>query len=90
MAYFIIGIVGNVLRHVTIKLLKGVDVGLTNTIGCLNPSEFPVLLPQVGLDDLCCPPAIIPFFKNDRRFALRFIRPSDCFIAISPFLLLNS
>ena len=54
MAYFIVGIVGNVLRHVAIQLLKGIDVGLTDTIGCLNSSKVPVLLLQVGLDDLCC------------------------------------
>ena len=54
MAYFIVGIVGNVLRHVAIKLLKGIDVGLAGSIGGFNSSKFPVLLPQVGLDDLCC------------------------------------
>ena len=54
MAYFIVGIVGNVLRHVAIKLLKGIDVGLTYAIGSFHSTEFLVLLPQVGLDDLCC------------------------------------
>jgi hypothetical protein len=55
-ADLVIGIVGYVLRHVSIKLQEPIDIGLNNRIVCggLDPTELPVLLPQVRLDNLCC------------------------------------
>jgi hypothetical protein len=50
-AHLIIGIVGDILRHVAIKDLKIGDVGLTYRTGCTDSSQFVVLLPQIGLDN---------------------------------------
>jgi hypothetical protein len=47
-AYFIIGVIRDVLRHVTIELLKGSDIGLTRSTGRSDASELVILLPQVS------------------------------------------
>jgi hypothetical protein len=52
-AYFVVSVIRDVLGHVTIKLLKGSDVGLTRATDRSDASELVILLPQVGLDDLC-------------------------------------
>ena len=50
MAYFIVGVVRDVLRHVAIKIAERGHVG---GIASLHPSEFVVLLPQISFDEFC-------------------------------------
>ena len=51
-ANLVVGIVRDVLRHFAIKPLKRSDIGLTDATGCFYSPEFPILLPQISLDDL--------------------------------------
>ena len=54
-ADLIIGIVRDVLWHVSVELHEPVHIGLNDRIICrgLDSTEFLVLLPQVSLDNLC-------------------------------------
>ncbi|MDX6458990.1 MAG: hypothetical protein QOE55_2687, partial [Acidobacteriaceae bacterium] len=47
-AYFIVSVIRDVLGHITIKLLKGCDVGLTRSAGHFDVSELSILLPEIG------------------------------------------
>ena len=57
-ADLILGIVVNVLRHVAIQLLKGIDVGCTRrsswNFAVWDSSEFVVLSPQIGFENFNC------------------------------------
>ena len=52
MAHFIVGVVGNVLRHVPIELFQRSDVEKTRPARHFHASEFVILLPEISLDDL--------------------------------------
>ena len=51
MAQFVVSIVGDVLRHITVKVAECGDVG---RIPALDSSQFVVLLPQISLDEFGC------------------------------------
>ena len=51
MAQFIVGVIGNVLRHIAIEIAECGDVG---RIAALDSSQFVVLLPQISLDEFDC------------------------------------
>src|ERR1700719_520127 len=44
---------------------------------CADATKLPGSRPA---DSAAAPAPITPFFKNDRRFAVSFVEPSDCFI----------
>src|SRR5207244_6827133 len=48
-AYLVVGVVGDVLRHVAVKVLQRSNVGLVSAV---YTSELVVLLPEIGLDEL--------------------------------------
>jgi len=48
---FIVGIVGNVLRHIAIKVAERGQVG---RIASLDSPQFVVLLPEISLDEFYC------------------------------------
>ena len=50
MAQFIVGIMGDVLGHISIKVAERGDVGW---IASLDSSQFVVLLPQISLYEFC-------------------------------------
>jgi len=58
MADLVIGVVGDVLRHVSIELLKRVYVSRVSSIRVVivvdRSAELVVLLPQIGLDKFDC------------------------------------
>jgi hypothetical protein len=45
----VLGVVGDVLRHVAVEVLERCNVG---GVAAVDPPELVVLLPEVGLDDL--------------------------------------
>src|SRR3984893_19122712 len=48
-AYLVVGVIGDVLRHVAVKVLQRSNVGLVSAV---YTSELVVLLPEIGLDEL--------------------------------------
>jgi hypothetical protein len=54
-------------------------------IGALSSSRPKAGNPPVNspAPTVAAPAAIIPFLKNERRFAGRFMRPSSCFMVFS-------
>jgi hypothetical protein len=55
-AELVVGVVVNILRHVTVDAVERVRIGLaagaTRQFAVPDSSEFVVLLPQIGLEDL--------------------------------------
>ena len=51
MTQFIVGIVGNVLRHIAVKVAERGHVG---RIASLDSPQFVVLLPEISLDEFYC------------------------------------
>src|SRR5216683_7673606 len=49
MAHLVVRVVGDVLRHVAVEVLKGRDV---SGVSAVDAAELVVLLPEIRLDDL--------------------------------------
>ena len=76
MTQFIIGIVGNILGHVTIEILERKNVGRISdvrwaVVGLCGSTQLIVLGPQIALDDFrpCCEPEKIRIALAESAFA---------------------
>jgi hypothetical protein len=55
-ADLVVGVIGNILRHIAIEILQGGNIRWIPGIGIVvmiyDASEFVILLPQIGLNEL--------------------------------------
>jgi len=77
-ADLVVGVVGDVLRHVAVKVLKRSDV---SGVAAIDAAELVVLLPEIGLDDLRCGEKL-----QDRNIAAREPAPGIAPAARTPAL----